>query len=438
MKRLLLLAIVAVPFLATAQNTAYFMERLPQKLSFNPAFVPEVNFYLGLPGIGGITSNFYNSGFNYNELDYFMDNVSKPNYNPDDFVTSIGDFNRFNAEMQVNIFSVGFRTKKDGYFSFNVTASNITNFRAASDIAYLLADADEIQDEDFPIQIDDIDLLSNTYWTYSFTYSRKINEKLTVGVSPKLNFNQFAIKTEDIGYRIELEENEFNKEYTQYPLGEVLLGMPTEINPKAVDGNELDLDRGLFPDDWPDGITLSDLHRNASFSMDMGATYSLNEWLFSASILNMGTSTWRKDAYRLYGNNEEIQISEEEKIRIGIPAKIYIGAVRQFSPRWNYGLMLGNTFFHSGSMPSATVSLNGYVGSALSTSVSYTAGYKFDNLGLGLRLRVFPGLDLFMVTDNIIQAFNYKKAHRLSATFGINLAVGVNDEFKLPVDETEL
>jgi len=35
-------------------------------LSFNPAFVPDVNFYLGLPGIGGVTSSFYNSGFNYN------------------------------------------------------------------------------------------------------------------------------------------------------------------------------------------------------------------------------------------------------------------------------------------------------------------------------------------------------------------------------------
>jgi len=100
-------------------------------------------------------------------------------------------------------------------------------------------------------------------------------------------------------------------------------------------------------------------------------------------------------------------------------------------------MILGNTFFHSGSMPSATVSLNGYVGSALSASVSYTAGYKFNNLGLGVRFRFFPGFDLFMVTDNIIQVFNYKNAHRFSASLGVNFALGINDEFKATSTNSE-
>ena len=438
MKHLLLLVVIALPLLSTAQNTTYFMERLPQKVLFNPAFTPEMNFYIGLPGIGGVMGNVYNSGFNYNGLGHFTDNISDPNYNPDDFVSSIGDYNRLNGEVQVNIFSFGFRMNEADYLSFHVTLNNYINSSTSSDIAYLLADVDEIQDEDFPIIIDDVDLLTNTYWTYSVTYSRKINKNLTLGISPKLNFNQFGIKTDDIGYRIELEETTYGKEYTQFPIGEVDLGMPVEINPDAVQGNEVNLDRGLFPDGWPERIPPQNLHKNASLSLDMGATYSYRDWIFSASLLNIGTSTWRNNAYRLNGSNDVVQISEEEKIRIGIPAKIYIGAVRQFAPRWNYGLVLSNTFFNSGSVPSATVSLNGYAGKMLSTSLSYTAGYKFNNIGLGFRLRFFPGLDLFMVTDNILQALNYKNAHRLSAAFGINFAFGVNDEFEIPVDESEL
>jgi hypothetical protein len=438
MKQIILLILVALPFVTTAQNTTYFMERLPQKISFNPAFVPEMDFYLGLPGIGGVTGSLYNSGFNYNELDYFINNLSDPNYNADNFVNGIGDFNRFIADVQVNVLTFGFRTKRDGYFSFNITANNTTNFRTDSDIAYLLADVDEIQDEDFPIEIDGVDLNTNIYWTYSVTYSRKINENLTLGISPKLNFNQFGIETENIGYRIEMEETAYEKEYTQYPLGEVLLGMPVEINPEAVNGNELDLARGLFADNWTEDFTLRDIHRNTSFTLDLGATYNFRKWMFSASLLNIGTSTWRTYGSLLNGNNDVVQISEEEKVRIGIPAKIYLGAVRQFHPRWNYGLMLSNTFFNSGSVPSATVSLNGYAGKMLSTSISYTAGYKFNNIGLGFRLRFFPGFDLFMVTDNILQAMNYKNAHRLSGAFGINFALGVNDEFETPDDEIEL
>lgn len=432
MKRYLFIALFLSPFLLNAQNTSYFMERLPQKLSYNPAFVPEVNFYLGLPGIGGVSGNLYNSGFNYSELDYFMDNISNTNYNPDDFVESIGNFNHFDAEMQTNIFALGFKTKRDGYFSFNVKANSNFNLRAASDIAYLLADLDELDDEDFPIKINGIDLQATSYLTFGFTFSRKINENLTLGISPKLNFNQLGIQTKNIGYIVELERTEFEKNYNQYPLGEVMLGMPVEINPDAMNGNELDLDQGLFPNNWPDNANVGDLFKDASFSMDLGATYKLDTWMLSASILNIGASTWRSHSYRLYGDEETIRVNEEDKIRMDIPAKIYLGANRQFSPRWNYGLVINNTFYKSGSVASATLSLNGYIGKMLSTSFSYTAGYKYDNLGLGLRLRFFPGMDLFMVTDNIIQAFNYKNAYRFSAALGVNISIGIMD--KMGVD----
>lgn len=412
-------------FVLKAQNTTYFMDRMPQQLLFNPAFVPDVDFYIGLPGIGGVSGNAYNSGFTYNELDEFTNNMLRTNYNPDEFVQSIGDFNHFDAEMQANIFSLGFKTKRDGYISFHITANTISNLRAASDIAYLLADLDEIDDEDFPIEINGIELQAISYLSYDFTYSRIINENLTLGISPRLNFNQFGIQTNNIGYIVELEETEFDKNYNQYPLGEVFLGMSTEINPDAVTGGELDTEESLLPDGWPNGTSLGDLFRNASFSVDLGATYQLREWFFSASLLNIGSSSWKTNAYRFQGNQETIRVNEEDKIRIGMPAKLYLGATRQFSPRWNYGLLLHNTFYKSRSVASATLSLNGYVGQALSTSVSYTAGYKYDNLGLGLRLRFLPGTDLFMVTDNIIQLFNYKNAYRFSAALGINISVGI-------------
>ncbi len=412
----------------SAQNTMYFMDRLPQNISYNPAFVPEVKFYLGLPGIGGVAAHAYNSGFNYSELEGFMDNLGNEGYNADEFVNSIGDYNSFFAEAKANILSMGFKLKEKGYFSIGISANDVTANKASSKIAYLLANVDDIEDEDFPIIIDKIDFLTNNYLSLGITYSRIINEHLTLGINPHINFNEIGIKTSNIGYNIELEKTEFDKDYNQTLLGEVALGMPVEINPDAIDGDELDLDQDLFPENWVEDLTVGDLLRNASFSLDVGATYAIDKWALSASILNIGSSSWKTNGYNIFGNDEIIRVKKNDKTQIGIPVKIYLGANRQFSPKWNYGLVFNNTFYNTGSNSSATLSLNGYIGSLLSTSISYTAGYRFNNVGLGFRMRFFPGMDLYFVTDNIIQMLNYKKAYRASAAFGINLSFGVKNK----------
>ncbi len=433
MKRVIILFSLFFPFLTNAQNTMYFMNRLPQNLSLNPAFVPEAKFFLTLPGMGGISANAYNSGFNYNELDEFINNLENDSYNPDEFVNSIGDYNRFFAEAQANLFSLGFKLKEKNYISMGLTANSTANLRAASEIAYLLADLDDLNDDNFPLQVDDIDLLTTNYLTLGFTYSRIINERLTLGISPHINFNQAGVKTSQLGYRVELEEDEFDTNYNQFLLGKITLGMPVEINPEAIDGNELNTDEDLFPENWEDDITMGDLLRNKSLSVDLGATYQWKKWTFSASILNIGSTSWKNNSYQLTGSNESVLIREEDKISIGLPTKFYLGAVRQFSPKWNYGVVFNHTRYISAPVSTATVSLNGYIGKMLSTSVSYTAGYKFDNLGIGFRLRFLPGMDLYLVTDNIIQAFSYKNAYRFSAAAGINFTFGFRENASEPI-----
>ncbi len=436
MKTFIILVLFVTPTFLNAQNTMYFMDRVPQNIACNPAFIPDVKFHIALPGIGGVSANGYNSGFNYNELENFLNNLSDENYNPDEFVNSIGEYNKFFAEAKANIFTTGFKLKETGYFTFNISVSDITVSKTASDIAYLLADVDEIADDDFPIVVDDIDFLSNNYMTIGFTYARMINEHLTLGISPRLNFNEIGLNATGLGYKIELEAINGEKDYNSTILGEAEVGLPVEINPEAIDGTTLDLDAGLFPEDWINDLTVGDLLKNKSFSIDFGATYAINEWTLSASVLNMGASKWKTNGYSLNGENETIQI-EEKKVNIGIPAKVYIGAIRQFSPKWNYGVVFNNNFYNSGSDASATFSLNGYVGSMLSTSVSYTAGYRYNNFGLGLRLRFLPGTDLYFVTDNLIQAFDYKNAYRASAAIGINLSFGVKDEKQKTISSDE-
>lgn len=437
MKRLLSITLILISLISEAQNTMYFMDRLPQNISYNPAIIPKMDFFIGLPGIGGMSAQAYNSGFNMNEMDDFVNNLDNDNYNPDDFVNSIGEYNLFTGEASVNMASFGFKLKEKGYLSFLLTMNSFLINKASSDIAYVLADLDNLYPEDFPIVVDDLSLEGNAYMNFGVTYSRIINEHLTLGITPRINFNQAAIKTSNLYYKIDYIEPEINSdedEYVQSYSGEAIVGLPAEINPNAVENGELVLDEGLLAEDWQDDITVGSVLKNKSLMIDLGAVYQLDKWTFSASLLNLGSSSFQNNAYTLTGNNDKVLVTEENKIKIGIPVKFYAGVMRQFSPKWNYALLFNNNFYSTGSVASATASLNGYIGSALSASVSYTAGYKYDNLGLGLRFRFLPGTDLFFVTDNILQAFNYKNAYRLTAAAGINIAIGIREETQIPVD----
>ncbi len=432
MKRFISFLVLIMPLFLDAQNTMYFMDRLPQNISFNPAFVPNVKFYLGLPGIGGVSANAYNSGFNYNELEEFLDNIDRPGYSPDEFIKSIGDYNTFTSEINASIFALGFKLKEKGYLSFGLSMNSLLSVKADSKIAYLLSDFDDLSLNDFPLTVDGIDFLTNNYFALNFAYSRKLNEHLTIGISPTINFGLIGIKANKLSYIVDIENSQSeDREYNQTVSGEVLLGLPVEINPDAINGNEFDLDQGFLPDNWEDDLGISDLMRDKSLTLNIGATYSLQKWMFSASILNIGSSSFKTNSYQLNGADEKILVKEVDKMKFGIPTKIYIGVSRQFTPKWNYGLVLNNTYYNWGSRASGTISLNGYVGKMLSTSVSYTAGYKFNNIGLGLRMRFLPGADLFFVTDNLLQSFNYRQAYRLSAAFGINVSVGVKPQVAL-------
>lgn len=424
----MLLLLVMSCLVTVAQNTVYHMDYLPQKMQYNPAFIPKSGFFISLPGVGGMSAGAYNTGFTYNELDNFLDNIKVEGYNPNEFVESIGSTNRFLSELKVNMFSVGFKLKERGYFAFNFSFKNTLSVDAEAEIAYLLADYEDLSISKFPLRVEGIDLVQNSYMSIGATYARKITENLTVGITPNINFNVAGIKTNDLRYEVDIDGvDEFGEViFDETFEGEVLIGLPSEINRDAINGNVLELEEGILPDAWEDDLKVGDFFRNASFSLNLGASYKLDDWLFSASILNLGHSRYKQNAYRLSGNFDEIEVYEET-VHFGIPTQLFVGGLYQFSPNWNCGLVANNNFYGGESNASVTLSSNGRIGRNFSASVSYTAGYKYNNLGLGFRLRFLPGTDFFCVTDNLIQAFSFKNSHRVTAMIGFNVVVGVQD-----------
>jgi hypothetical protein len=110
------------------------------------------------------------------------------------------------------------------------------------------------------------------------------------------------------------------------------LGLPFPINQNSISEGELNTDQSIFPEDWLEDMKISDLLLNGNFSVNLGAIYQLNKWNFSASLLNIGVASWKRNGYRIVENDDVIRVYEEN-VKIGIPSKIYLGASRQFSPR---------------------------------------------------------------------------------------------------------
>lgn len=418
---------------AIAQNTMYFMDRLPQQLNFNPALMPRVNFFLNLPGIGGNQIDIYNSGFNAEQFMDFTDNLGSENYNPDKFINSIGDLNQTNLETRTNLFALGFRLKDKGYFSISASFRNFMELQAPSNFVYLLDDYEKIADR-LPLSIEGANIVFNSFSQVAITYSRVFGEKLTIGISPKLIGALGGISSDELSLKVsQTGQYDFETEYS----GDAQIGLPVPINPRAIDGNgELNPDEDILPENWVEDLEISSLFQNAGFAFDLGVNYELNEKIsLSASLLDVGSTRWRENGYVSSLDNETYKIKKNQSVKIKIPSKLYFGLNYKLSPKWNTGLLVKNVMYENDNKASGTLSLNGYVGSGLSTSVSYTNAYSYHNLGLGIRLRILPGSDLFVVTDNLNQLINYEKAQLASLAFGINLAFGVKQKTAEVTDE---
>ncbi len=282
-------------------------------------------------------------------------------------------------------------------------------------------------DDRLPLSIEGANLVFNSFSQVAITYSRAIGEKLTIGISPKLIGALGGIKSDKLSLKVsQTGQEDFEIEYS----GEAQIGLPVPINPRAIDENgELNPDEGILPENWMENIKISSMFQNVGFAFDLGVNYELNKKIsLSASLLDIGSSRWSGNGYESSLDNETYKIKKNQTVKIKIPSKIYLGVNYRLSQKWNTGLLVSDAMYSNGNRIATVISLNGYVFRLLSTSISYVNSYGKSNVGLGIRLRIFPGMDLFAVTDNLTQIMDYKKAHNASIAFGFNIAYGIKQK----------
>ena len=151
MYRYLLFFLLMLPFSLSAQNTMYFMDNLPQSIGYNPAFFPDVDSYLGMPALSGVSMQVYNSAFNFNDIDEFQSKISNQSFDADSYLQSLGTENTLLSEVKISLLSLGFRIKDKSFLSFSIDGSSYIVNKSPTDIIYFFTDLDEINSKNFPV-----------------------------------------------------------------------------------------------------------------------------------------------------------------------------------------------------------------------------------------------------------------------------------------------
>ena len=461
---------VSVKGQSRAPHSLYFMETIPQILQMNPAYQPRANVYVALP---------INFGFDIHS-DLSVRNILQKQGN--DYYTPLEeqfDYKKFrratgrkatmlNAGANFEIIDFGFRTKI-GYFSAGISEHITAKIAFPSDFFKI---TENFFPENSVFDFSPLRVQGMAYMQLRFGYSRKINEKLTVGVNMKPLFGQAAITMRNKRF----EMNTALNEWILQGEGEILSSSPMEVT--------RDSNNGINVDNVYDDFAAMDLAKkyaklkNSGIAFDLGATYQIDERLsVSAALNNIGFISWKQDLsgmtyngrYTFEGliidvvdddiNNIEIadklfdNISDSlkfdplsEKFRTGLLPVFYAGASYKLTSSLSAGFLSRTTFWQNGMRQSFNLSgfYQPYTFFAVNAGVTWQVK---GNVYLGGGFTVFAGaVQFYFLTDYLPVFYSTVtindgdkipfvplRQKTFTARFGMNLVFGKHGNFNKPM-----
>lgn len=440
-------------------NSFYFMKGVPQIYQVNPAFQPDCNFFIGLPGLAPLKVEVENSSFGINDvLEYNSDIDSLISFmhplgsGPEAFLANLDETNYLGTGFSTSFASFGFRAG-EGYFTFDIRERGDFNFDFSKDyVRFPLIGPDSGQVYDMSLGMD-FTLLNE----FSMGYSRKFGDKLTLGVRGKILFGQANINTENMDISLSTGEDSWTiqndisvnvsgpylQDYIVYAANapfETVFGDVENFDPGTPDPGE--------------AIEIALNYRNFGLALDIGADYQLYEWLqLSASIVDFGSVFWRDGMINLKHSQEfvyegvEVSFSGDEDFgedlqdslentydnftttstsyRTALPTKVFLGGAVYPHPKISFGLLSRTDFYKGDIRQQFTASANFYPISMLSASFSYSIiNSSFKNIGFGLALRAFP-LNLYLMTDTGPSVYFFPTdARYMNFKIGMNIMIG--------------
>ncbi|HLN55716.1 MAG TPA: DUF5723 family protein [Bacteroidales bacterium] len=452
MKKLLVIFLLALPLAVQAQNSRvlYFMN-LPQNRMLNPALRPPDSVNIALP-MSGFGLNFNNNFLNFSDVitqgrgDSLI-TFLHPDYNTDEFLSRIRRQNSLDFEFMFQLLGLGFHVGRSGYLFFDINEKFQARTAIPGDIFELALKGNE------PFAGDYIDLSAlkadmRFYHEAGLGYSWNITPKLRAGVKGKLLIGMFSasFRNNSLGIRV-------NEDYTHLLDADVAMNFSAPVTIiRDAEGNIQDIQSH---DESLKNTLLLKGKKNLGTAFDAGVSYDLTENIvLSAAITDLGMIRWKNNVTSLISKNEfefsgidltdvingektiedvgqELgdslsdafdPIEMHEPYTTFLPAGLNIGGSYRLSKNFTLGVLSSSRFMGRQVKESLTMSANMNLGSSLLATLAYTASnHRFDNLGVGLALRLSI-FQFYIMSDRIPVYWN--KIYTDNGNYGNNGSSG--------------
>ena len=434
----LLAALFLVSNLYGQQELGIFLQdKAWQNNRLNPAFFPKnKKIIVGLPGI---YNDAFVSGFTLEDIET-TNGEGQTVLDANRAIALMGASNTLMGSASVETLSLGVRMNK-WHFNFG----HAVNFQANADYPKTLAQLVWEGNSQFIGQdvAFDTDFQVMGYHEWSLGLAFDVAEQISIGGRVKY-LSGIGVTTTD-------PDRKALSLFTDEDYYSLRLNSDFVVNSAGfLDYNgfsDIRFDAG-FGDSYSDQL----FSPNSGLAFDLGINGTISKWEFSASLLDLGSIDWDDGVtnYSLTGETDyqglDIlqDITDDETDFPSILDSLeqvynpiqtnnsfttdlinrgygYLGYKHSW---WKVGATVHFSRWRDQTFTSFGIGAQGQVTDWLSLGTMYSYRYEsFDNLGLNAHLSLGPA-QLLVATDNILTAFDIRKANTATFRVGLNLAFG--------------
>ena len=415
---------------AQAQNEGMALSLLPNQPYnnlYNPGVRVNQKLVLGL-GISNINVGIYNTSIKYNNLYTQQLGVSALDLNK--FINSLDDHDNYiGTNFSMDILRAGARFNKL-FVDINWRARFNTEIHYSKDFLGFFVNGNghymgTDNPADFSIGVD-----ANLYTELSIGAQYDINDKLTVGIRPKLLNGIANASVNDDGTMIYTDPNTY----------EIIAN--ADINIKMSSIVEKDIHRISEVTDVfdMDSISISELFNfksNLGFGIDLGASYKISDNIGVAlGVYDLGFIKWTNtrekhnhkdnvvindallddingltnlnlDVKDLYSDlladvwdNDSLYAGEDYKT--SLKTRVMLQGYYELMPMARFTAVAQMYYANKKMRPALTLAYSGSFLKIINLTANYTfSKYSGNSLGAGINLKLGP-VDLYAVTDNFL------------------------------------
>lgn len=452
---------------AQVNSIMYFMDRVPQSTTINPAQTPDCKFYLGgliTPIVGQMMppiSLGINLPIDYNDVIFhgegeYADSLITPLHptaNINDFLNKLRKVNYISTDLQISLLTFGFRTGEKGYFTFDLSERIFGNVGVPKSLfEFAVKGNDVVRNADFR----GLGVNTMYYHQLALGYKKQVTKTFALGLRAKFLIGVANVNTASSKLVLTTAQktNYINVE-SEYIVN---TNLPLEVTLNE-EGYVEDIEFTNFEEESTGSILKKYAFTTGNYggAIDFGFLKDINSYITAyASVEDLGYISWRQNAskFALYdedsmkfegvkitsfnidNNTDEINLDsifenfkeinyEERSYKTYLPTKVYAGVRYRVAKRIHLGALARFEFLPHKINPSVTLTANfkPFKFTAATLSYSYLNG-NFNNIGLGFT--VHPGfLQWYFVSDNLIGAMLFPANTRsVSFRFGCNVVIG--------------